>query len=318
MDPANSFSIGSINSPIMIVINKDYISITENSLIHDKEKHSLIKSQHDRKLKAIHNQIPYIERLKLSNEEQSSEIMDDFIVNPEDNIGNSLVKIEGYKEIPNNGLPKKANYIQKSNPQCLPEQNHVLNFFQVLIHEKSKNPNKSFCQKICSCCINYDIIYWKAFNKLVIAPISYFPQPRITFEDFLYDLNPNYQFFINLHNKINETYSNILQGPSSGLNIYLMYFYNQRFPYHISKINRGECDDLIEKWILSVKNAVELVRDNKKNKTKNGNGIVGVLFRGFVVYFTEISLEGSRVKKTLAEIESKYEKIEYNETLELD
>lgn len=328
MEAKHSFNFEDIDSPTMIVINRTYNSVTENSFNSSLDKQNLIPTMADQKLITIEKEIPRVKEVKIPSLEKSSENSHDSIEISDEQKENLHLEIDKNNEsdhiILDDPTADTRNHninIKRAKFQSLLQvihKNCAIDFYQALVSEKSKNLKKSFCEKLCLCCVTYDTIDWKAFNQLVVRPISKFPQPGLDFTDFLSDSEPNQQFFLGLHEKIDEIRSNMLKGPSSGLSIHLLYFYKQRFPYHISKISRRNCDDLPEKWSLSVTNAVELVKDNKKNRTKHANGITGVLFRGFVVYFTEICLENSKVKKSLEVIESNYEKIEYNETLELD
>ncbi|OMJ93398.1 hypothetical protein SteCoe_3640 [Stentor coeruleus] len=322
MDSKYNSSFGSIDSPTMIVINKDYNSITESSVCSGTGRNIQISNQSDYKEKKNSNGDSHIKEIQMLNKKQSPESSDNDSEFSKDLNEDDPVVIKIDEEIYGGATADTSNNnknpMQKVKFPNLIQQNPDSDFHQVFIREKSKIPKKTLCEKICSCCVSYNTTQWKAFNQLAIAPISYFPNPSISFADFLSDLEPNHMFFLSLQEKINEIHSNILQGPSSGLSIYLLYFYKQRFPFHVLKIYEKKCEDLPEKWTLAVKNTVQLTRDNKKTRTKNEEGIIGVVFKGFVVYFTEICLKGSRVKKSLEVVERDYEKIEYNETLELD
>ncbi|OMJ81910.1 hypothetical protein SteCoe_17552 [Stentor coeruleus] len=323
MESSLFFDFDDLDSPILIVLAKDYLS-TDNTY-----QDSAVINIPNLNLAGV-SKNPEIIIHTLEEDEKSSDPLE----SSENNSNHSSLimqtsyKLENIKNknhpsnlfMPSTGITKDNIPQTKKSEKVLELLSYELfldketqDFIQVFNNEKSKIQKKSFCETLCSCCIFYDYKDWKVFNKLSQITLDYYPKPCLSFNDLIKSNGRNNDFF----KKIEEVHSNIHKERSSGLSIYLMFFYKERFPFHVSCIKCEEGDEILRNWKGAVKRALEVVSGCKKTKCKDFKGILGILFRTFVVCFTCLCLKNI-VDYTLEAIERKYEKIEYNETLEIE
>lgn len=314
MESSPNFDFNDLDSPVLIVLAKDYMT-TENTYIDPINEIIPLPGSPRSSLSSEDGQSPSISS---ESSKSSSKHLNPLQIPP-------ISEHPGNPENPNNSTLPSTGILQTNKSEKvlslvtykLAIDKDIQDFIQVFKNEKNKLQRKSFCETLCSCCIFYDHKDWKVYNKLSQTTLDYYPKPCLTLNHLLNHDDRNYQFFKTIEEKIDQFGSNIHKERSSGLNIYLMFFYKERFPFHVSCIDYGEEDGILRHWEGAVKKAMRVVSGCKKTRSKDFNGILAVLFRAFVVYFTCLCLK-KNVADTLEAIERTYEKIEYNETIETE